>query len=119
MRGLIRNKRAFHYAPYIRKEEIKDEWGNLTSEYELVYGEPIEMYGNISAANGQTESQPFGNSEDYDRVIVIDDPNIPIDELSRLWVDTDTTKPHNYIVKEIARSLNSVSIAIRKVDVNG
>ena len=64
------------------------------------------------------------------------DKNAPeIDEYSRLWIDTipRTNKdgsllldeenavvtPHDYIVKKAAKSLNSVSIAIRKVKVSG
>ena len=50
----------------------------------------------------------------------------PIDEYSVLWIDklpqlnedgtTDT--PHDYIVQRVARGLNSISIAVRKVSVS-
>ena len=47
--------------------------------------------------------------------------NIPIDEYSILWVDTlprlNEDIPHDYVVKQVARSLNSVSLAVSKVDV--
>ena len=59
----------------------------------------------------------------------------PIDEYSVLWVDTvpllnedgslvkdeegNVVTPHDYIVKKIAKSMNSVSIAICKVNVSG
>ena len=33
--------------------------------------------------------------------------------------DSEAVTPHDYIVKKVARSLNSVSIAISKVKVNG
>lgn len=114
---------TFYYANYVRKEEIVDEYGNKTGEYKVVYGNPVECKGNISAAQGEMESRQFGDSESYDKVIVLNNVNIPIDEYSILWVDSlphikiDT--PHDYIVKKVARSLNSVSIAISKVDVNG
>jgi hypothetical protein len=55
----------------------------------------------------------------------MDDPRTVIDEYSILWIDkmpvmnrdgtTDT--PHDYVVKKVARSLNSVSIAVAKVDI--
>ena len=59
----------------------------------------------------------------------------PIDEYTVLWIDTvpqvdedgalatndenEVITPHDYIVKKVARSLNSVSIAISKVNVSG
>ena len=69
----------------------------------------------------------FGESESYDKVIVLDDITAPIDEHSILWVDTlpllnedgTTATPHDYTVRRVAKSLNSVVIAIRKVRVNG
>lgn len=124
MRCLMRNKTSFYYALYTGQTEIKDEYGNATGQYSVEYGNPIKTLGNVSAAKGEIQSRQFGESETYDKVIVLDDPNTPIDEYSILWVDirpelTDgvTTTPHDYIVKKVARSLNSVSIAISKVAV--
>lgn len=127
MRSLLRNQVAFYYAPYLSKNEIIDNYGNRTGEYEIVYGEPLKVYGNISAAQGETQTRQFGESETYDKVIVLGNPNTPINEYSILWVDSeptlsgDSTKkvPHDYVVKKVARSLNSVSIAISKVNVGG
>lgn len=135
MRSLLRNKVKFYYALYEKREEIIDEYGNKTGQYEIIYGSPIEMFGNISPSVGEIQNRQFGESESYDKVIVLDKRDIPINEYSLLWVDTlpllddngnlvlktDGTEetPHDYIVKKVARSLNSVSIAIRKVDVNG
>jgi hypothetical protein len=125
MRGLVRNMQTFYYALYVRKEEIKDEWGNKTGEYEIIYGNPIKAKGNISAAQGETQSRQFGDTENYDKVITLCNKDIPIDEYSILWVDSSpvikddgsTDTPHDYIVKKDARSLNVVSLAISKVDV--
>lgn len=124
MRCAMRNKTSFYYALYIGQTEIIDEYGNVTGEYSVQYSNPIKILGNVSAAQGETQSRQFGESETYDKVIVLDDPNTPIDEYSILWVDTRpelvdgvTTTPHDYIVKKVARSLNSVSIAISKVAV--
>ena len=125
MRCMTRNKRKFYYASYIGETEIIDEYGNATGEYEISHSKPIKYFGNISAAQGEMQSRQFGESESYDKVIVLDDRNAPIDEHSILWVDTlphlnedgSTDTPHDYVVKRIARSLNGVSIAIGKVDV--
>ena len=126
MRGMVRNKVKFYYASYIGETEIIDEYGNATGEYEVSYSEPKKYFGNISAAQGEMQSRQFGVSESYDKVIVLDDRNAPIDEHTILWVDTlphlnedgTTDTPHDYIVKKCARSLNGVSIAIRKVRVD-
>lgn len=127
MRGMVRNKTGFYYASYNGETEIIDEHGNVTGEYAVSFSDPIKTYGNISAARGEMQSRQFGESESYDKVIVLDDRNAPIDEHSILWVDTlphlnedgTTDTPHDYIVKKVARSLNVVSIAISKVMVSG
>jgi hypothetical protein len=125
MRGLIRNKTKFYYALYSKREEIIDEYGNKTGQYEILYDEPVEMFGNISPAVGEMLNRQFGESVSYDKVIVLDNVDTPINEYSILWVDTTPLDKdgaevsHDYVVKKVARSLNSVSIAISKVDVNG
>lgn len=125
MRCMVRNRTKFYYALYIDKKELTDEYGNSTGEYEVLHGNPVVALGNISSAMGETQIRQFGESESYDKVIVLDNPNTPIDEYSILWVDTPphlnpdgtTETPHDYIVKRVAKSLNSVAIAISKVDV--
>lgn len=126
MRCMVRNQTKFYYALYIDSTETIDEHGKNTGEYEVSYGKPIKSLGNISSAMGETQVRQFGGSESYDKVIVLDNPNTPIDEYSILWVDTlphlnndgTTETPHDYVVKQVARSLNSVSIAISKVNVS-
>ena len=123
MRCLARNKATFYYALYTGQTEIIDEYGNATGQYSVNYGNPIKALGNVSAAQGEMQTRQFGESESYDKVIVLDDVNTPIDEYSIWWVDTlplpngdgSTDTPHDYVVKKVARSLNSVSIAISKV----
>ena len=125
MRCLTRNKTPFFYALYKGEAELTDDNGNSTGEYELTYGNPVRVSGNVSAAQGEMQSRQFGESESYDKVIVLDDRHTPIDEYSILWVDTlphlnedgSTDTPHDYIVRKVARSLNGVAIAISKVDV--
>ena len=125
MRCLARNKTTFFYALHDGQTEIEDEYGNVTGQYAVSYTAPTRASGNISAAQGEMQSRQFGESESYDKVIVLDDVHTPIDEYSILWVDTlphlngdgSTDTPHDYIVKKVGRSLNSVSIAISKVSV--
>ena len=133
MRCMVRNKSCFYYALYDGQTELKDEYGNATGQYDISYADPVKTLGNVSAAQGEIQSRQFGDSETYDKVIVLDNPSTPIDEYSILWVDTvpeltedghlaldekgEVKTPHDYIVKKVARSLNGVSIAISKVAV--
>lgn len=134
MRTLARNKVSFYYALHEGKQELEDEYGNNLGEYEVLYGNPVKSSANISATRGETQTRQFGESESYDRIIVMDNTAPPIDEYSVLWVDSvplldgdgalvrDTrdrvVTPHDYVVKKVARSLNSVSIAIEKVNIS-
>lgn len=135
MRTMERNKSKFFYALYKEKVPKTDEYGNVTGEYEIIRDNPVECSANISAAKGETSTRQFGESESYDKVIVMDKDAPPIDEYTVLWVDKtpqvgedgslvtneegEILTPHDYIVKKVAKSLNSVSIAISKVTVSG
>ena len=106
MKCLNRNKVRFFYALYEKEVPVLDEYGNDTGEHNV---------------------RQFGENESYDKVVVMDNTETPIDEHTILWVDTlptldengATSTPHDYVVKKVARSLNSVSIAISKVKVDG
>ena len=125
MQCMVINQSKFYYALYVDETELIDEYGNTTGEYEVSYSNPVEMLGNVSGETGLIQVRQFGESERYDKVIVLDNPNTPINEYSILWVDTlphlnedgSTDTPHDYIVKRVAKTLNSVSIAISKVNV--
>ena len=127
MRTLRRNKIRIFYANYRDKIPLRDEYGNLTGEYEISYTNPIAVCANVSAARGEATTRQFGDDESYDRIIVLDDPKFPIATTSILWIDSppeiaedgSTKTPHDYIVKQVATSLNSVSIAVSKVNVRG
>ena len=122
MKCLNRNKTKFYYSLYKSKEPVVDEYGNNTGEYNIIYTEPIECYGNISAASGETETRVFGENVLYDKIIVLD-KNPGIDEYSVLWIDIppyidDIEMSYDYVVRKVAESLNSASIAISKVSVS-
>lgn len=118
MRCLERNKREFWYSLLDHTVDDGDEQYN-------VYAEPVKAMANISAATGESQAEMFGDAQDYDRVIVMDDLECPIDEYTVLWVDKipefdDQEQPvkWDYIVKRVAKPLDSVSYAIKKVDVS-
>ena len=119
MRCLARNLRSFWIVPFEGETELTDSDGNYTGETAIRYGTPVKAYGNISTATGSVGFEVFGRSEDYDRLIVCDDPNLPITETDVLFVDSpvsykDGVPQYDYFVRRIARSLNSITIAIRR-----
>lgn len=117
MRCLVRNKQKFYYALYQGEQQITDSDGNLTGQYAISYGDITEYNGNISPANGYVNFEMFGGTKDYTHIICCE-KDCPIKENSALWVEIPTTEPHNYIVRAVSKSLNSVNLAIRRVDVN-
>lgn len=119
MRTLERNKQTIYYALYEGKKPLTDDYGNPTGEYEVLYSKPVPLKINVSAARGEYSTRQFGEMENYEKILVTDDTNLPISETSILWIDSlETTKPHDYIVKKVAKSLNSVSYAVSKVSVS-
>lgn len=134
MRCMNRNRSRFFYSVYLGKVPVTDEYGNVTGEYEIQLSNPIEGFANISAAKGETQTRQFGENESYDKVIVLDDVSTAIDEYSVLWIDSvpqlnedgslalnsrdEAITPYDYVVTRKAVSLNSVSIAVRKVEVS-
>ena len=115
MRDLKRNQVSFWYSLYVGKEPVLED-GFETGQYEEVYTDPERAWARISSATGETEVDLFGASVQYDRVISTVRP-LPIDEYSRLWVDTDPNKGEefDYKVKRVAKGLNQHLWAIAKV----
>ena len=119
MRCLDRNKRFFYYCLY-GESEATDEYGNSIKSY----GKAQKMRANISPATGSMQVEQFGTTIQYDKVIVTDDLNCRIDENTALFIDkepeysSDGNPLYDYKVKRIARSLNSVSYAVSKVNVS-
>lgn len=147
MKTLWRNQRTIYYCLYQGNVPIYDEFGNETGETRVSYGEATALRANVSAATGSAQVEQFGNLDSYDKVIVTDWMDCPIDENSVLFIDkapefteqefytvtraeditgetvtvgTETAKTplYDYTVRRVAKSLNSVSIAVRKVNVS-
>ena len=147
MRDLKRNQTEFWYCLLVpnTQEAIIDENGNETGELIPSYKKAVSMMANISPATGQNQVEQFGNLDSYDKVIVTCDMSCTIDENTVLFIDkrpeytevqtheiiegqalyaddeivekTYELPKYNYIVKRVAKSLNGISIAVRKVDV--
>lgn len=113
-----RNKRTFYYATYSSRQEITDTNGYATGNYRIVYSSPVMARANISASRGASDVEQFGTSLNYTKTIVTSDMTCPIDEHTILWIDDiNTEHTHDYEVVSVAKGLNSISYAIRKVSV--
>ena len=126
MRSLVRNKQKIYYALQTSEAAIRDDYGNITGEYALAYATPVEYRINVSAARGTADLDEFGINLNYTKTMMTNDLSCPITETSRLWVgreptiiqeNTEVSVPHNYEVVAVARSLNSITYAIKEVSV--
>lgn len=123
MKIMERNKQKLTYLLFDHSESLVDEYGNETGESRVIYQEPIVLFANISPAGGTSQVEQFGNLTGYDKVVVTDDISCAIDENTVLFVDKepeykDGDPIYDYIVKRVAKSLNSISYAIARVDVS-
>lgn len=142
MRSLKKNQQKLWYSTYANQITIyeRDENGEII--YDEIDGEqiprikceragynnPVSFYANISAAKGTSDSEVFGVSLDYTKTISTCDMTLPLSETSLIWFETepkynaDGTVDSNsadYSVVAIARSLNNVVCAIKKLAKEG
>lgn len=115
MRDLARNQIIFWYSLYLGKEPVLKN-GFETGQYTDAYTDPVAVKARISSATGENEVEMFGTAIQYDRVIS-SVQNLPIDEYSRLWIDSDPSEgaDYDYRVKRVAKGLNQHLWAIEKV----
>ena len=135
-RTAFRNKQPFWYALYESTVTTTDEYGNQNGTHPT-YGNPVLASGNISPARGNVYAQQFGEELRYDKVIVLNDRDTPIDEYAVLWIDTEPdldangaltvnasgeyATPWDYIVRRVGRGLPGFGdsvIAVSKVTVS-
>lgn len=123
MRDLKRNQRVFYYALYQGNENVVDNSGNKTGERRVAYSDPVKMYANISPANGYANAAIFGKDLQYTKTIVTCDLECPITETSVLWIDKEpyddqqNLLPYDYTVSQVARGLDNIVYAVKKVEV--
>ncbi|MCQ2544311.1 MAG: hypothetical protein MJ126_09125 [Lachnospiraceae bacterium] len=117
MKTLKRNKVKIYYANYSNQVELKDSNGLYTGEYGIGYTDPVEVFVNVSAARGEAKNEMFGTDLNYSKKIV-SETDLGWNENTVLWIDRDTTETHNYVVVSVAKSINSVTYAIKEVSVS-
>lgn len=125
MRELKKNKQKIWYATYKGKVPAVDENGDFTGDDEQkLYSPPVLFRANISAGKGDSAQEAFGKDCDFTRSITTTDMSLPIDEFSLIWFETEptllsdgTADPDSAdytVAAPVARSLNSLMIAIKK-----
>lgn len=118
-----RYKSTFWYLLYAGTEMVTDPYGNETGA-KVNYREAREMRANISPAAGSAQVEQFGSLAGYDKVILTDEIDCPIDETTVLFLDKEPEYSeegaplYDYRVRRVARSKNLVSIAVSKVSVS-
>lgn len=136
MRCLERDKRLVYAAFFVDKKPVVDEQGRLTGRYDVERTEPVPLLLSVSASKGSAENSPFGIDLDYDRTLVVEDLSLPVDESTVFWIDNVfradapddevdpgfnrplSDRPHDYTVKRVARTSNSVAVAVKHVEVS-
>lgn len=142
MRNIKKNQQKLWYSTYADQITIyeRDSGGNII--YDEIDGEhfpkiiaeragynnPVSFYANISAAKGTSDSEVFGVSLDYTKTISTCDMTLPLSETSLIWYETEPkynadgtvdSSSADYAVAAIARSLNNVVYAIKKLAKEG
>lgn len=122
MRLQKRNLQSIYYCLFEGKNPVLDDDGYETGEFTNGYSTVKMLKCSVSTASGQVQSETFGSLEGYDKVIITDDMQCPIDEHTILFVDkmpiNNDSDGYDYIVKRVAKSLNHIAYAVKKVDVS-
>ena len=118
MRTLKRNKRPVAYAFYDGVQELTDEYGNYTGEYDVRYTEPVKTKMNVSGGRGQADIALFGLTQTFGRTATTEDLETPFNEETVMWIETDPDKgePFDYRVVAVSRTINQVVLALSEVE---
>ena len=107
MRLQKRNTVPFRYFPYVGETE-KMNGGMHTGEMEPRYGVPFDYMGNLSVPSGMAQANLFGLNTPYTHVLLTE-PGADIEEHG--MVECGNVR---YDVAAVRKSLNVVSVALRK-----
>lgn len=114
MRCLSRNRRKIYYA-LCTGFESSGEY----DETKPVYSAPVELHINTGRGTGGVYIDTFGKRVERERRLVTTRKDLPFDENTVFWIDTDdTTKPHDYVMSQPPSvGLNEAVYYLKRVDV--
>jgi len=117
LRTLKRNKRPVAYATYTGVQELTDEQGNYTGEYDVYHSTPIKTLMNVSGGRGQANIALFGLTDSFSRTAATSDLDTDWNTEMVFWVETDPdTEPFDYRVVAVSRTINQVVLALAEVE---
>ena len=118
MRTLKRNKRPVAFAFYDGVQELTDDYGNYTGEYDVSYTEPVKTKMNVSGGRGQADIALFGLTQTFGRTATTEDLETPFNTETVMWIETDPDKgePFDYRVVAVSRTINQVVLALSEVE---
>lgn len=119
MRGLMRNKRWVTYKNYLGVTYKEDSQGRKTGRKLTTLSIAKPLFCSVSTPTGTTELEMYGKDEKYDKIIVVDKPDVVVHETSIFWIDKEYGEnvAHDYYVVRMLRNHNFLTIGLRKVDV--
>lgn len=123
MVSLAANRQKIWYAELTGSTDKVDANGYKTGEKVKTYSTPQEFLIYVAPSRGNSTYMPFGIGWEYTNVMSTCDTSCPIRETSVLWVgispfNEDGTRndaEHNYTVERVAKGLNSILYAIKRV----
>ena len=118
MRTLDRNKRKFYYCLHTAKTKIYDEDHNFTGDYTPDYAEAVVAYGNISAASGSTDTEQFGTEITYDKTVVLQGTDWPIDENTVLILGRDPINTDEFVGNGSLQTFTMSDVPLRMIEVS-
>lgn len=118
MRTLKRNKRPVAFAFYDGVQELTDDYGNYTGEYDVSYTEPVKTKMNVSGGRGQADIALFGLTQTFGRTATTEDLETPFNTETVMWIETDPDlgEPFDYRVVAVSRTINQVVLALSEVE---
>lgn len=115
MKSLKIQKQRIYYSNFLSNEDYIDEDGNYTGEKIATYSSPNELFVSVGINSGRVSENAYGVNCELERVIISDDINCPINELSRIWIDNSIESKNDFEVVSISKTKNFISYILRKV----
>ena len=113
----VKNKVAESTKHLAELEDKQKELEEKTTKIMMVIPNIIDPSVPIGKDDSENvELEQFGTNANYTRTITTTDMACPIDENTRLWIDAPTSGAHDYVVTMVAKSINSITYAVLKVD---
>ncbi len=114
-------KQTIWYCTYAGSQRQTDAHGNLSGQKLPTYNQAESIDIHVGWARGTADTDIFGIALDYDKPMVTNQMDCPIDENTVLFVekqpeyDENQIPKYDYIVKRVAKSKNYITYAIKKV----